>query len=486
MTALSQTRGRIILILLCVVDFMVALDFSIMNVTLPVIKNAFDFSPASLQWVISAYALAFGGLLILGGRAADYYGRRRVLMIGLVIFCVASLAAGLSQNAIMLVLLRGAQGVGAAVIAPSALSLLTGTFVEPRERQRALGAWGAVLGAGFVCGVILGGVITQYLGWRWVLLVNAPVAAALTALCPFTLPEGRAQAARHKLDLTGGLLVTAGVAAIVYALSTAEASGWLSAQTLGVIAAGIVALAVFAWVETRASEPVIPPHILRLRPVVVANSANLLLMGSYVGVIYVLTLFLQDVAGFSPLKTGLTFAAAGVAGFCGGIAGGKVVGRAGVRIAIVASATLQAAATLALVTLPHNHTMVLVAVGTLVLNFADVVAIVSITIAATTAIPVADQGLASGLVTASQQVGAALGLAVVAAVVAGQTGSATAPGAALLLHGYRWGLITASIIAILSALIALVAMTSPSRPAAAGPAVAEPAAAEPAVQVPQG
>jgi EmrB/QacA subfamily drug resistance transporter len=481
MTAFSEKRGMVILILLCVVDFMVALDFSIMNVTLPVIKSAFDFTPSSLQWVISAYALAFGGLLILGGRAADYYGRRRVLMTGLVIFAVASLVAGLSQDGIMLVLLRGAQGVGAAVIAPSALSLLTGTFTEPRERQRALGAWGAVLGAGFVCGVILGGVITQYLGWRWVLLVNAPVAAALTALCPFTLPAGRAEGGRHKLDLPGALLVTGGVAAIVYALSTAETSGWLSAQTLGVIAAGIVALVLFAWVETRVSEPVIPPRVLRLRPVVVANSANLLLMGSYVGVIYVLTLFLQEVAGFSPLKTGLTFAAAGVAGFCGGIAGGKVVGRTGVRVAIVASATLQAAATLALVTLPQNHTMVLVAVGTLVLNFADVVAIVSITIAATTGIPVSDQGVASGLVTASQQVGAALGLAVVAAVVAGQTGSATTTSAALLVHGYRWGLITASICAALSAVVALVAMTSRSRPAAT-----EPAATEPAVRVPQG
>jgi EmrB/QacA subfamily drug resistance transporter len=480
MTASSGSRNRTILVLLCVVDFMVALDFSIMNVTLPVIKKVFDLSPGSLQWVISAYALAFGGLLILGGRAADYYGRRRVLMAGLIIFSLASLAAGLSQDAQMLIILRGAQGLGAAVIAPSALSLLTSTFVEQRERQRALGAWGAVLGAGFVCGVILGGVITQYLGWRWVLLVNAPIAAVLAVLCPFTLPEGRDQMARHRLDMPGALLVTAGVTAIVYALSTADTAGWLSGQTLGVIAAGIVLLVAFAMVEPRVTEPVIPMRVFRMRPVVVANSANLLLMGSYVGVIFVLTLFLQEVAGFSPLRTGLTFAAAGVAGFAGGVAGGKVVGTAGVRVAIVASATIQAAATLALVTLPHSHTMVLVAAGAVVLNFADVVAIVSITVAATTGIPVADQGLASGLVTATQQVGAALGLAVVAAVVAGQTTSA-APAA--LLHAYRWGLITATLIATLAALLALVAMGAPSRSQATTPVAAE---AEPRSRVPQG
>jgi EmrB/QacA subfamily drug resistance transporter len=480
MAAESQSRDRIILILLCVVDFMVALDFSIMNVTLPVIKNVFGFSPASLQWVISAYALAFGGLLILGGRAADYYGRRRVLMAGLVIFSLASLAAGLSQTPEMLVILRGVQGLGAAVIAPSALSLLTETFTEQRERQRALGAWGAVLGAGFVCGVILGGVITQYLGWRWVLLVNAPVAAGLAVLCPFTLPEGRGRDAGRKLDLPGAMLVTAGITGIVYALSQANSVGWLSWPTIVALVAGVVLLAVFAWVETRVAEPVIPARVYRMRAVVASNSTNLLLMGSYVGVIFVITLFLQDVAGFSPLRTGLTFAAAGVAGFCGGVVGGRVIGRTGLRAAIVAAAVLQGGATLALVTLPLTHTMVLVAVGALVLNFADIIAIVSISVAATTGIPVADQGLAGGLVTATQQVGAALGLAVVAAVVAAQTGAGA--GSAALLHGYRWGLGTAGIIAFLAALVALVAMGPPARPAA--PAEA-PLTAESRSRVPQ-
>lgn len=465
----SVTRKNLVLILLCVVDFMIALDFSIVNVALPVIKNAFSFSPAMLQWVISAYALTFGGFLILGGRISDFYGRRRVLTCGLVWFGAASLVAGLAQNAPMLVVLRGAQGLGAAIIAPSALSLLTTTFVETKERQRALSAWGAVLGAGFVCGVILGGVITQYLGWRWVLLVNAPIAAVLAALCRFTLPVGAASGPRRHLDVPGALLVTAGVTAIVYAVSEGSAAGWASARTLGVFGGAVVLLAAFAAVEARSSEPVIPLSIFRLRPVVAANSTNLLLMGAYVGTVFVVTLFLQEVTGFSPVRTGLSFALAGVAGFSGGIVAGKLAGRTGVRATLTASALIQAGATFALLTMPRNHTMLIIAAITVVLNFSDVIAIVMISIGATSDIPVENQGLASGLVTATQQVGAAIGLAVIAAVVTAQTvvpAAGAAPSGPELLHAYRWGLIVAGLIAVAAALLAVAALR-PSRAVAA-------------------
>jgi EmrB/QacA subfamily drug resistance transporter len=486
MAGSSGAQKRLVLILLCVVDFMIALDFSIVNVALPIIKSAFGFSPATMQWVVSAYALTFGGFLILGGRVADVYGRRRVLIAGLIWFSAASLVAGLAQNAQMLVIMRGAQGLGAAVIAPSALSLLTTTFVAQEERRRALSAWGAVLGAGFVCGVILGGILTQYLGWRWVLLVNAPIAAVLAALCPLTLPPGDNPGPRRRLDIPGAFLVTAGVTAVVYAVSEANAVGWLSAQTLGVAAGAVVLLAAFVVVEAHTAEPVIPLRIFRLRSVVVSNSTNLLLMGSYVGVVFVLTLFLQEVRGFSPVRTGLAFALAGVAGFTGGIVAGKLAGLTGVRIALTASALIQAGATFALLTLPQTNTMLIIAALTVVLNFSDVIAIVMISIGATSDISVENQGLAGGLVTATQQVGAALGLSVIAAIVTAKT-AAPAVGiasTAALLHGFRWGLTVAGAVCVAGALLALAAMRTPAIPAAT-PEQAVPEQAVPEQAVPQ-
>lgn len=468
-----RAHPQIILILLCAVEFMIALDFSIVNVALPSMKTDLGFTQDTLQWVISAYALTFGGFLIFGGRIADLYGRRKMLIGGLLLLVVSSLVAGLSTTAAMLVILRGAQGLAAAAIAPAALSLLTTTFTEGAGRQRALAAWGSVLGAGFVSGVILGGVLTQFAGWRWVLLVNVPVAAVAAILSPMVLPSSRAEVTgRRRLDIPGAVLITAGVIAIVYALSEGNVVGWVSAQTLGVLAGAVVLIALFLVVEARTAQPLVPLSIFRLRPVSVANATNILVIGAFVGVIYILTLFLQGVHGFTPLETGLCFALAGVAGFTGGMVAGKLPGRIGVRGALVLGALVQAAATMLLFTLPSNNTVLLVVLGTVVLNFADVVAIVMINIGATTGVPADSQGLAGGLLNASQQVGSGLGLAVissiVAAVIAGHTPGNATPAASSVLYGYRWGLVIAAAFAVLGAVVAGFGLRQP-RAVAASP-----------------
>jgi EmrB/QacA subfamily drug resistance transporter len=438
---------------------MIALDFSIVTVALPSMRNDLGFTQDTLQWVISAYALTFGGFLIFGGRLADLYGRRALLVGGLLLLVVSSLIAGLSSTAAMLVILRGVQGLAAAAIAPAALSLLTTTFPDGPARQRALAAWGSVLGAGFVSGVLLGGVLTEFAGWRWVLLGNVPVAAAAAILAPMVLPSIRAKVAgRDRLDVPGAVLITGGVIAIVYALSEGNVVGWVTVRTLGVLAGAVVLIALFLLVEARAQQPLVPLGVFRLRPVSVANATNVLVIGAFVGVMYILTLFLQGVHGFTPLETGLCLALAGVAGFAGGVVAGKLPGRIGVREALVLGALAQAAATMLLFMLPANNTVVLVAFGTIVLNFADVIAIVMINIGAVTGVPADSQGAAGGLLNASQQVGSGLGLAVissiVAAVIAGRTPGNAQPSVSSVIYGYRWGLVIAAVFAILGAAIA--------------------------------
>jgi EmrB/QacA subfamily drug resistance transporter len=455
-------RKQAILVLLCAVEFMIAVDFSIVNVALPSIKTALGFSTNELQWNITAYALIFGGFLIFGGRIGDIFGHRRMLIGGLGLLVASSLVAGLSQDALMLILLRGAQGMSAALIAPAALALLLTTFTEPAERQRALGAWGSVLGAGFVSGVVAGGLLTQYAGWRWVLLINVPTAALALGFCPALLPAGRDSAGNRNLDIIGGVTITGAVLAIVYAVSTGNSAGWLSAQTLGVAAGAVVLIVAFIFAEKSSPAPLVPLSVFRMRQVSVANAVNLLLIGSFAGVIYVLTLFLHNVHGYTPLQTGLCFALPGVAGFMAGKVAGNLVGKLGIRILLVANLLLQAAAAFALSSLPSSGTAVIVIVCMVVFNFADVAAIVMVNIAATTGIPDDSQGLAGGLLNASQQVGSAIGLAVIS-VITVTAGDSSGSGHAVSLAGYRWGLITAAIIALAGALLGFAGL----RPASA-------------------
>ena len=463
-------RGTLVLALLCVAEFMIALDFSIVNVALPNIRAALGFSEPSLQWVITAYALTFGGLLLLGGRAADLFGRRRLLIAGLWLFALASLLAGFSNTSILLVCLRAAQGAAAAMIAPSALSLLTTSFAEGPARQHALGAWGAVLGGGFVTGVVAGGVLTEFMSWRAVFFVNVPIASLAAVATPMVIHQDQSSRVSGHLDAAGGLLVTGTVMAIVFGLSQASAVGWASSQTLGVLGAALVLGVTFVLVEAKTSQPLVPLQIFNRRHLSVANAVNLLLIGSFAGYVLVVTLFLQEVHRSSPLVTGMAFLASGVAGFAAGMVTPRFAPRLGMRMTLAAAVLLQAAGLAVLITLPDKQTVVVIALLAVVVNFADVVAIVMINVASTTGVPETEQGLAGGILNTSQQVGAAVGVAVISAVAAARTQalqSAQAlghPSSNALVVGFRWALAAAAMLSLLGAVLAWVGM-GPSKSA---------------------
>lgn len=474
MTIGAVRRRGALLVLLCLAEFLIALDFSIVNVALPDLGAELGFSPSGLQWVIGAYALTFGGFLVLGGRVADLYGRRRLLIAGLAGFAVASLGAGIATSAEALIAFRAIQGLAAAAIAPAALSLLTTTFTEPAERQRAMGAWSAVLGAGFVVGVAAGGPLTEFVTWRSTFLVAVPIAVVLAVATARMVPESRAESGRHRLDLAGALLVTTGVSALAFALSRATVVGWISVPTMLALACAAVLLAGFVAVERRSPAPVISLAMLRLRPVALSNTVNVLLMGAFNGMIFVLTLFLQQVHGSSALVTGLTFAPAGICGMLAGIAAGALATRFGAHRTLIVSAFVQALATAALISLPSEQTVTFIIVATMVTNFSGVVAIVMVTIAAVSSVPDAEQGVAGGLLNTSQQIGGALGLAVVTAAITAVTTSAAAPSPEVLLSGLRAGMVVAAGLVLVAAALSTVTMAPRRIPA---PTMSTPTAA---------
>src|SRR5438874_9807339 len=295
------------LTVVCAAFFMTILDVSIVNVALPSIGKSLDFSRDDLQWVITAYAITYGGFLLLAGRLADLFGRRRVFLIGVVIFTVASLLCGLAWSEGVLIASRALQGVGAAVITPSALSIVMTTFEEGAERNKALGIWGALGGGGAAVGVLAGGILTTYLGWEWIFFVNVPVGAVAFVLAPRFVRESRAERETSQ-DLGGAATVTAGLALLVYAVSKAPDYGWSSGRTLGTIAAAVVLLGVFLAIESRHKDPLMPFRIFRIHTVAGSNFGGLLLGGIIFANFYLLTLYVQQVLGYSALRTGITFA----------------------------------------------------------------------------------------------------------------------------------------------------------------------------------
>src|SRR5918992_1195674 len=300
-------RRWIALILLCFAQFIVVLDASIVNVALPSIGEALNFSQANLAWVVNAYVLTFGGFLLLGGRLADLLGRRRVFISGLGLVAAASLAAGFAATEGQLIAARAAQGLGAAIISPSALSIITTTFSDGAERNKALGAWGAVAGAGGAAGVLFGGILTDGLGWEWVLWVNVPVALLAAALAPRLIAESRSTSATRHFDTAGAVSVTAGLSVLVFALVDATDAGWGSTQTIGLLALSAALLAAFVVVERRSDAPLVPFRIFRLRTLTGANVVGLLVGGSLFAMFFFITLYLQQVLGFSPIEAGLAY-----------------------------------------------------------------------------------------------------------------------------------------------------------------------------------
>jgi EmrB/QacA subfamily drug resistance transporter len=424
----SQRRKWFALALLCAAQFVVVLDIAVVNVALPSIKVDLHFSEANLQWVISAYALVFGGFLLLGGRLADILGRRRIFVVGLILFSLGSLLCGLAWNEASLIGARAIQGLGAAAITPSALSIVTTTFTEGRERNIALGAWGAVGGVGAVAGVLLGGVLTDLLSWNWIFFVNVPVGAAALALTPVLLTESRdSREQRH--DVPGAVLVTSGLVLLVLAITQGQQWGWGSAATIGVFAASAGLLGAFAAWEQRQRDPLVPFSIFRLQTLTAANVAGFIMGTVLFSMFLILTLYMQQVLGYSPLKTGVAYlAVAGTSVVWANVAA-VAVNRVGVKPALVFGMSLLATGLLYFTQVSvHGSYWTDLFPGFLILGVGIPFAFVPITIAALAGTSPEDAGLASGLINTSQQVGGAVGIAVLSTIAVSTTNHATASG----------------------------------------------------------
>jgi EmrB/QacA subfamily drug resistance transporter len=428
------------LALVCAAIFMTVVDVSIVNVAIPTIGVKLHFSRDALQWVITAYALTFGGFLLLGGRAADFLGRRRVFMVGLGLFTLASLFCGLSTSEGMLIAARAIQGFGAAVISPSALSIVSTTFTEGAERNKALGIWGAVGGSGAAVGVLLGGVLTKYLGWEWIFFVNVPVGAVALLLTPRFVRESRTVVAERRYDPLGALTVTAGLVALVYAISKAPFDGWGSAKTIGVLVAAAVLLVAFVVVERTVRDPVMPLRIFRVRTVAGANVAGALLGGVIFANFFVLTQYVQTVLHYSALKAGVTFVAtAGTAVLAAGLAQALVT-RFGVKPVMTIGFALMVGGMVWYAQVPvHGSFAPDLLPGYLMVGVGLPFGFVPVTIAALAGIEPYEAGLASGMINTTQQIGGAIGVAIVATVYLTHfKNHVRADGAAVALtDGYR-------------------------------------------------
>ncbi len=454
----TDQRKWLALALLCVVQFMVVLDIAIVNVALPSIKLDLGFSEGNLHWVISAYALVFGGFLLLGGRAADMLGRRRVFLVGIGVFTVASLLAGLAWSEGSLIGARALQGLGAAIITPAALSILSTTFVEGGERNKALGAWGAVGGFGAVAGVLLGGVLTDAFSWEWIFFVNVPVGVIGFALAPALLRESR-DARVQKFDLPGALLVTGGLSTLVFGITQAGQDGWLAARTLVVFAAALALLIGFVAWELRHSDPLMRFGILRTRTVSGANVAGFILGTSMFSMFLILTLYMQQVLGYSAMKTGVAYlAVAGTAILWSAVAA-QLVTRIGVkRVLVLGMAMLTGGLVYFTQVSPGGTYVGDLMPGFLLIGIGLGFSFVPISIAALAGVQAREAGLASGLINTSQQIGGALGIAVLSTIATSSTEDAVASGSAVpdaLVNGFSTSFMVGAIIAGLGIVAAL-------------------------------
>ncbi len=404
------------LALVCVAFFMTVLDVSIVNVALPSIKTALSVSDTSLQWILVAYTITFGGFLLLGGRAADLLGRRRMFVVGLVLFSAASLACGLAGSIGVLIAARTVQGLGAAIVSPATLSIITTTFEEGAERNKALGIWGAMGGSGAAAGVLFGGILTKYAGWEWIFFVNVPVGALVLALTPGVVRESRAAGLR-RFDAAGAATVTSGLALLVYAISKAPDVGWATGRTVGLLAASGVLLAAFAAIEARHEEPLVPFRIFRTKTLAGANAAGILLGAVVFANFFILTLYVQQVLGYSALKTGLTFLA--TAGTVIPVAGlsQALVTRIGVRPVMTVGLALIMGGMLWYAQVPvHGAFAADLLPGYLMVGVGMAFAFIPVSIAALAGVESHEAGLASGLINTSQQIGGALGVAICSTV----------------------------------------------------------------------
>lgn len=410
-------RPALALGLLLSVAFMVVLDFSIVNVALASIERALHVSPTDVQWVITAYAITFGGLLVLGGRIGDLFGRRRMFVAGLVLFSLASFVGGLAGSIDVLVAARAAQGVGAAIVAPASLSLITTSIPQGPARTRALGLYGATASIGFVAGLVLGGLLVQVVDWRAVLWVNVPIGVVAALLTLAWIPPSATEPRRHRLDLAGAVLATGGIGAAVLGVSEGPARGWLSAESLGAFLCAAVLVVAFVAVERRHPSPLVPLRILEKRGLRTAN-LYMALVGAWSGAeLLVLPLYLQLALHYSPVVTGLAMAPQGVVGFLGASSGARLARRTGLRTVLVVAGISASCGLLLLAGFLVTRSYPLLLLGFLAAGYGTATAAFGATVAATRDVANDEQGLAGGLINMSRQIGAAIGVAVAAAVI---------------------------------------------------------------------
>src|SRR5579871_2129223 len=445
------------LALILTAAFMVVLDFSIVNVALPSIEAELGFPRDAVQWIITAYAIAFGGLLILGGRAADLFGRRRMFIAGLLVFSAASLAGGLAQDPILLVAARAVQGGGAALVAPAALSLITTGFAEGPQRNRALGLYGATASVGFVAGQVLGGVLVEFTSWRAVFLVNVPVGLLAVALAPWLLGESRRHSPGTRLDGAGALLITVTVAAAVFAVSQLDVLGWASPILLGATALALVAAAGFAVVERHHPDPLVRVDLLRRPGLRKASMMNLLLGLWNAGELIVLSLYFQQVLHDSPLATGLAIAPQGIIGFTAGLFGARLASRVGVRRVLVLTSAVATLGFLVLTRLPASGGYSPLLAAVMLVGFGTAGTAFGTMVTASHGVADDDQGLVGGVINTSRQIGAAIGAALLPAIA-----GAVDRGGHTLASGDRAAMLTGAVAAALACAVALRGMARSS------------------------
>ena len=443
----SEARDRrrwLALAVIVTAQFMVVLDVAIVNVALPSIKTDLNFSQESLQWVITAYSILFGGVLLLGGRLADLLGRRRLFIVGLAVFTISSLLDGLAWSEGSLIAFRSLQGLGAALLSPAALSILTTTFSEGRERNLALGIWGAASGSGGAAGVLLGGALTSGLSWSWIFFINVPVGLLVMGVSPWLLRESRADLGHRRFDFAGASSITGGLMLLVYAMTRATQHGWATPETIGLLVVSGVLIAAFFAIEARSKAPLLPLRIFRLRTLTASNVAGLLMGGAIFSQFFLLTLYMQQVLHYSALKTGVAYIGLTLTIIAFSAIAQALVTRIGVRRVLPAGLTLSTVALLLFARLPvHGHYFEDLFPAFIISGLGLALAFVPMSIGALTGVRASDAGVASGLINTTQQIGGAVGVALATTVattftthyVDSHAGTSAFSGAALT-HGF--------------------------------------------------
>jgi EmrB/QacA subfamily drug resistance transporter len=466
-TARSRPNA-LVLAVVCVAQFMVVLDISIVNVALPSMKSDLHMSQNALGWVLNAYTLTFAGFLLLGGRAADLWGRRRLFLIGVALFSLTSLLGGLAQTGGELIGARALQGIGGAVLSPATLTILTTTFTDPRARTRALGAWSAVAGAGGATGVIAGGLLTDLLSWRWILFINVPIGILVLVVARFAISESRIEGDRPTLDWAGAVTITGGLIALVYGIVSTDTHAWGSALVLTYLAIGVVLLAMFAVIESRHRHPLVPLRLFRSRNLTGANVIMTLIGSIMFALFFFLSQFLQEVQGYSPLRAGFAFLPMPVAIIVGTQLSARLVSRVGPRALLVIGMSISAVG-MFLLSRIHVDSSYLLHVGIpgAIITFGIGMSFVPVTLSATNGVDPRDAGLASGVINTTRQIGGSLGLAALLTLAASRANDVlgSAPAVAQTA-GYARAYEISVVILLVAAVVAAVVLRPAEPPAA--------------------